>query len=501
MKPFEEMRDRLRSYKVDDSLVFLNYVLQASKNPVLNPSIYEISRTTAGLVTNYKIEFFAKWLILSSEFTSSIIVSPKQLDWAEYYRLSQLYNQINDPYVEEHGGRDANAVNLFLRMLYQQLPGQQRISLQSFGSSYLLFNTVCTKAEDGVSYNTAEVFENLTDLPVEKFMQIGLLLSSARAGPYKTPGTLNSEWIKSGQELSLPNLEQGIVQRALSMLSCTIDSFKENTARSHPKVFNDRYVLYEFNPLYKYPFINIGQGRYVAPNPSLIVDRVTFGVYYDLLDFYGKSFTDNFGFIFQKYIGVLLKSIYPGSKIFPESPYGPRKYRKAGPADWAIIDGNSLLLLECKALVPNLKFTSLASDEDLHEYTSRIADAVEQTYKHIAAIQAGEPSLKVFSGLSPIIAIITLGRLQLINTLILKPIVYDELSKRGVTNPSYVVLSLQELENLLSLVERGASLYDLLHKIEESGWMHGLQAYNSMLRQNALPSLVEKAGNKIIATA
>jgi hypothetical protein len=61
-----------------------------------------------------------------------------------------------------------------------------------------------------------------------------------------------------------------------------------------------------------------------------------------------------------------------------------------------------------------------------------------------------------------------------------------------------VVLSLQELENLLSLVERGISLTELLTRLESENQGIALDPYRDMLSENALPSLVKQKGEEII---
>jgi len=61
-----------------------------------------------------------------------------ELDLNVYWRLSKLYDQIEDPFVKEKGAKKEKPINLFIRMFYQQLIGQQRIKLQSYGSAALL---------------------------------------------------------------------------------------------------------------------------------------------------------------------------------------------------------------------------------------------------------------------------------------------------------------------------------------------------------------------------
>lgn len=494
MDPFAQIKLHLKNCKIDDALVFLNYLLHASYDPKTDPDIHEFARQHPGLITDFKIEFFSKWLIICSEYTSHAILSPKNLDWYMYLRLSNLYTQINDPFVTDPKSKKEKPVNLFVRMLYQQLPGQQRIKLQSYGSASLLYE----KAGGGNNYDIPIEFQRITGLSIKEFMQLGMVLSSARAGPYKTSGTLNQSWMDKGINVGINVLNKNKVQRFLNVASCDYDKFRITADQAIFKAPNNRYSLYEFNPLTKYPFIRIHPERWISPNPDLVIDRVTSGIYYDLLDESGKLFTDKFGPIFEKYVGDLLGSVYPKERIATEQQYGGKRNRKKGPADWSIFDNSSIILIECKSFAPNLRMKSIASQIDIEEYTQRLASAVEQVYNHVNEIKSGHADLKKFQSDEYRIVVLTLGRLQAVNTIFFKSIIIDLLEKKGISNPSFVVLSLQEFENYLSLVERGISFSKLIERIETLGKTVALEPYMNMLRENAVPKVVAQRGNEVL---
>jgi len=156
-------------------------------------------------------------------------------------------------------------------------------------------------------YNIPREFQRITGMSIREFMQLGMVLSSARQGPYKTPGILNQSWIDKGIEVGINVLKKDKIQ-----------NFRTTAERDQFKIPANNYILYEFNPLSKYPFVKIHPERWVAPNPDLVIARVTSGIYYDLLDDGGKSFTDNFGPIFEKYIGKLIGPVYSKEKILKE---------------------------------------------------------------------------------------------------------------------------------------------------------------------------------------
>ncbi|RZB30531.1 MAG: hypothetical protein SRB1_02811 [Desulfobacteraceae bacterium Eth-SRB1] len=494
MSPFDQIKRHLKKIKIDDALVFLNYLLHARNDPKINPKIHEFSKKHPGAITDFKIDFFSKWLIICSEFTSNVILSPKVLDWPAYLKLSELYNQINDPFVTDQKLKKEEPLNLIIRMFYQQLSGQQRIKLQSYGSASLLYE----KAGSRSNYDIPNEFQSITELSIKEFMQLGMVLSSAKAGPYKTAGTLNQTWIDKGINVGIDALDKDKVQRFLHVASCDYGKFRITADQARFKVSDNKFILYEFNPLMKYPFIKIHSERWISPNPDLIVDRVTSGIYYDLLDVSGKSFTDHFGPIFEKYVGDLLLSVFPKEKVIKEQQYGSKRNRKKGPSDWTILDNSCAILIECKSFEPSLSMKTLASEVDIENYTRRIADAVEQVYKHINEIKSGHIDLKQFMSDEYKIIVLTLGRLQAVNTIFFKPSIIDRLEKKGISKPSFVVLSLQEFENYLSLVERGISFLELIERIETLGRNEALDPYMEMLRQNAVPKIVEQRGKEVL---
>lgn len=433
MSPFDQIKRYLENFKIDDALVFLNYLLHACEDPKINSKIYGFAKKHPGAITDFKIEFFSKWLIICSDFTSNTILSPKIFDWSAYLRLSELYNQINDPFVTNKKLKKETPIHLIIRMFYQQLPGQQRIMLQSYGSASLLYES----AGGGKDYNVPNDFEKITGLSIRQFMQLGMVLSSAKQGPYKTPGTLNQAWLDKGLDVGIEVLQKEKIQNFLNVASCDYKIFRSTANQNSFRIQDNKFALYEFNPLIKFPFIRIHPERWIAPNPYLVVDRVTLGIYYDLLDKNGKAFTDSFGPIFEKYIGILLHSVYPKEKVLKEKEYIVKRNRKRGPADWTILDNSCAILIECKSFAPNLQFKSIASQTDIENYTKRISCAVNQVYNHISEIQNRNTDLFQYKANEYKIVILTLGRLQAVNTLFFKPFIIEDLEKNGISNPSF----------------------------------------------------------------
>ena len=106
--------------------------------------------------------------------------------------------------------------------------------------------------------------------------------------------------------------------------------------------------------------------------------------------------------------------------------------------------------------------------------------------------------MEEFAGLDTKVIVLTLGRVETINTVFFKPEIDKILANKGLKDSAYVVLSLQELEHLLSLVERGISFADMLSRLENQPLPNALKPYKDLLSQNALPSIVKQKGEEVI---
>ncbi|MCB0164251.1 MAG: hypothetical protein KDI79_08505 [Anaerolineae bacterium] len=496
---FNELRTRLQSFKLDEGLIFLNYVHQATHKQGIDEFIYNFAQENPGTITDFKIEFLSKWLIIESAFTSSSILAPATLNWDNFLQIIQLFDQIDDPITRDPDFQNRNPVEVFIRLAYQQLPGQQRIPLQHFGSAYLIFQEAAARVAGSIGYDLPARFQQISQLSIQEFMQLGFLFFSAGAGQQMRQGLVDQAWLNTARGQGVGLLTEENVEHFLALASSNHETFRQIAAQPLHQVADPNYILYEFNPLKKSPLIQIREDRWVAPNPDLIVDRVTWGIYYDLLDADGTGFTERFGrHIFEEYIGDLLKSVYPDTNIHRERVYGHPERR--GPADWVIVEDNVAIFVECKSLIPNLGFVSIADQTAIEQYANRVANAVQQTVGHIAEIQAGEPALQDFADHDSRIIILTFGQIQTVNTVFFQPEIESILSAQGIGTPQYVVFSLQEFEHLLSLVERGVTLVDILDRFRNEPLGEALEPYGDMLADNALPSLVARKGRELIDT-
>ena len=157
-----------------------------------------------------------------------------------------------------------------------------------------------------------------------------------------------------------PNVDQQLFaetkqERFLKLISCTYQQFRAKLHKENiPK---SSYEIFRFNPLIEFPIIepNIAIFSdsfpvYLTPIPRLIHDRFTRGLYYIFSEIYKKpkhnKFRENFGHVFEEYIGLQLNQNIRNADVIPEFKYG--KDNSKSP-DFIILKGDKAVYIEVKA--------------------------------------------------------------------------------------------------------------------------------------------------------
>jgi hypothetical protein len=164
--------------------------------------------------------------------------------------------------------------------------------------------------------------------------------------------------------------------------TCRKASELESELKSQLKM-NQDYV-YAYHSLKAYPLVkaDFQTNEYVTcPLPTLLLNRTTEGIFYDLINVPG--FDNAFGNSFQNYVGSYLKKrTNQYCEVLPEQTYGPRRHKKQT-IDWIVTDQeNSALFIECKTkrMTVGAK-AALTNLELLQADLNKIAEAVVQTYE------------------------------------------------------------------------------------------------------------------------
>lgn len=174
----------------------------------------------------------------------------------------------------------------------------------------------------------------------------------------------------------------------LDILKANYNTFRKEDSRLN-KERNPIFTKTRFNFLEIYPIIETDAKHlgdpFIMPNTPLYIKKAFEGLYWwfhRCFENKGEQlrFREYFGYIFQEYVGLVLKGIYGEQNVHPEVSYSNnRKF-----FDWWVERGDKAYLFEIKANQFALVSKQIGEKELLvREEIKKIVDAIEQVYKRI----------------------------------------------------------------------------------------------------------------------
>ena len=446
----------VRQLQVTESLLFLNKVLAASRGLLNDPETAIFLKQLGNDVPGFVVHLIVKYLMKHGRANT-----PNRLDWSNFPAILRhgFALAIADPISDSS---DAQVLGSLVRMSAQQL--RRNITAQNYGLAIGLFQDLDAVTGPKPIDLRCEV-EAAINMPIELFMRIGQAAHAAACATHGTArlhGTLNRDWLtKAGGDI--PNVPW--VERWADVARITAkDQIAFNA--TIPERGADPYTPYRFNPLLRHPIIQVDLDRFIAVDPWLLVERTSWGVFYDIFEKYQGSpdfqkFTESFGYAFERFVDNLLQSVIPTQHIWREarssivaariSGGSGKKSHKVG--DLAVPSIRTSVMIECSSKRPTRDLCEEALPENLEKTAKSIAEEIRQTFHHIIAIQA---NLWAEEGLCPgtwVSLVVTFGRFDMINWLLYRKLIDKHLE--GETKVPYLVLSLIELDYVIRLVENG----------------------------------------------
>ena len=160
----------------------------------------------------------------------------------------------------------------------------------------------------------------------------------------------------------------------------------------------------------------------------------------------GNAFSEWFGYAFEYYGGLLLKSTFGKTKVFPEPVYG--KPSKRGP-DWTVIQGNTAIVLEFRSGRFNKRTKVYGDYTDIIEQLKRnVIDPLVKLPDKIYDIKSGYTDIPIKRDMEIYPCIVTYEPLYVDE--MIREVVDKELAQEGTTSYDYELMSIEDLEWLLS---------------------------------------------------
>ncbi len=119
-----------------------------------------------------------------------------------------------------------------------------------------------------------------------------------------------------------------------------------------------RFKMYDLNPFLLYPIVRPCQNKQFstsdkdfihAPVPELVASRISIGIFYQMFNAYTTEFSDYFGHLFEKYVGLVLENCVVSERLLSESDirnFYPKEKGKA--PDWILVDAQQPFSLNVK---------------------------------------------------------------------------------------------------------------------------------------------------------
>lgn len=188
-----------------------------------------------------------------------------------------------------------------------------------------------------------------------------------------------------------------------------------------------------------------------------------------------QTFSNYFGYVLEEYLKEILNHCI-NSEIFVDirdlSIDNEIKY-----PDYAIIDGSTALIFECKATKFNLPAQTIASKKAVNDSLKQVKKGLIQLDTFIKACKSKLPSLHQFHHCTifkPIL--VSLEPLYLINSVDFRNHVNELLKNEGVVNLDWRIFSIGELETLQPHLVQGINLSQVIQDLENN-------TFNDVLKQ------------------
>ncbi|WP_460968428.1 hypothetical protein [Pedococcus soli] len=298
--------------------------------------------------------------------------------------LRVLFNSHNNLYEGDHPAVSQAVLGLLTRVTYEQFP---------YGES--IFEEVTRSHAMMVDYPTGTPLEVLSDadawtrmLGMDLGMAVGVtfflqVAANVNAGWYD-PTWLN----QSNFSEVLQHWPRAAIEQRMSDLSSTFAEFKQDYARMpKPPAGLERYA---YNPLTRRPFILMPDGRYLAPQPRLILRTITPGGLFQVgKDSLGAPFPRDLGELTEAYVGRQLRLLEPEASVFPEVVYGPENVKSI---DWFLVLPSVVVMFEVKSARFGIleKAGLLGFEERSRNLITKANDQLQRTSD---ALDAGNPEL------------------------------------------------------------------------------------------------------------
>ena len=377
---YKPLRNHLQHLSLEDSLFVLwaysqHFAFGNNIPPEIEviPEFVQAESWPEKKVLPWEIELLTREIIINAQLSTH---TNKTLRKWNYFsgavnKLKAFENELAGFYADKR----SVLVELW-RIAHRQFPWQSTLNQIQITRYLKIFSTPAL----------SDIIYNKTGLTTKDLYMNGMLFT----GCYLNHPSIN---LPINIQTKLTNTE--MIQHFVELFAIEIVELRNQLAAEQS--FDEKF-MYAFSPLTAKPIVQMqyrGKLGLVCPIPTLLMWRITSGIFYDICG--EQGFDHAFGDSFEQYVGEICESANGNDayKIHPEDSYKIGKDDKLT-ADWILEDDSALLFVECKTKrIKQLAKEEILDEKPLEEELGKMADFIVQIYKSIHDFKNGHyPNLK-----------------------------------------------------------------------------------------------------------
>lgn len=319
-------------------------------------------------------------------------------------RICSAYINLDTPLSRQSDEISGTLGAFFVRVGHEQFTYQQSY-FEEISRLGALFDPVDTLETEILS---SALIERLLGCSLQDFTVAGFVLAT---GAQASSGFFDPEWpaLWDGPRSIDAHFSMEIVRQVFC--DHFLASFEDiRTAARSMEQADQSLRHHEFNPLVSRPFVTLPDGRYVAPQPHYVFQRLSpSALYYAGVGTLGKgdvdAFTRDVGVVFQEYVGRQLR-LMTSATVLPEIIYDDSQRS----VDWFVAFDDLVLLVEVKSTrlshLARMGGDKLGEDIDrcigkAYEQVARSDLLLSQEHPAFAGIPADRPRIALVATLEP----------------------------------------------------------------------------------------------------
>jgi hypothetical protein len=311
-------------------------------------------------------------------------------------RACNIYNNLASEELDHEELK--TAFGILMRVAYEQFPYQESLYAE-LARAEAFFGGYSGRKQLEVISDAA--LAQLLGAPLRQAVGVAFVLF---ASAQVNNGFFDPTWMEQSQFSNvLTIVPQGQIASVINEVFVnSFDDFKAQAAEAPPLPFLDRYM---FNPLTARPFVQLDDGRLLAPVPQIIGRKLSpMELYYLGSKRWGNPFTNDMGHLFEDYVGRQLQTL-PDVSVHPEIQYKQGKNRLDS-VDWIVVANDAVFLVEAKATrVPAAARAGEISTKDALKRT--LGKAFDQINRTCQAIGSGGPEFSAIPTDRPLLGLVT----------------------------------------------------------------------------------------------